>query len=119
MESRNMSDNRNGVRQLNHGNFEREVLKSPTPIVVDFYADWCGPCKAVSPIIESLSNEYDGRVNFAKVDTDLNQVLAANYDIMSIPTVIIFKDGRIVDKIIGSVPAQVYRKKIDAAVGAN
>ncbi|HEV2138817.1 MAG TPA: thioredoxin [Nitrososphaerales archaeon] len=104
---------------MNHGEFESAVLKSSTPAVVDFYADWCGPCKMVSPIIDSLSNEYDGRVNFAKVDTDLNQVLAARYDVMSIPTVIIFKDGRILDKIIGAVPAQVYRKRIDAALGAN
>ncbi len=114
-----MTENVNGIRHLNHGDFEREVLKSSTPTVVDFYADWCGPCKMVSPIIESLSNEYSGKVKFAKVDTDLNQVLAAKYDVMSIPTVIIFKDGRIVDKIIGASPAQVYRKRIDAALGAN
>ncbi len=114
-----MTENANGIRHLNHGDFEREVLKSSTPTVVDFYADWCGPCKMVSPIIESLSAEYSGRVNFAKVDTDLNQILAARYDIMSIPTVMIFKDGKIVDKVIGAVPAQVYRKRIDAALGAN
>ncbi len=114
-----MTENVNGIRHLNHGDFEREVLKSSTPTVVDFYADWCGPCKMVSPIIESLSNEYSGKVKFAKVDTDLNQILAARYDIMSIPTVMIFKDGKVVDKVIGAVPAQVYRKRIDAALGAN
>jgi thioredoxin 1 len=115
----NMTQNTNGIRHLNYEGFERAVLKSSTPTVVDFYADWCGPCKMVGPIIESLSNEYNGRVNFAKVDTDVEQLLAACYDIMSIPTVIVFKDGRIVEKIIGAVSAQVYRKSIDSALGAN
>jgi thioredoxin 1 len=72
----------------------------------------------VSPIIESLSETYAGRVNFAKVDTDANQGLAVRFEVMSIPTVMIFKEGRIVDKIIGAVPAQVYRQKIEAALGA-
>ena len=86
---------------------------------MDFYADWCGPCRMVGPVIESLSQEYEGRVTFAKVDTDANQSLAARYDVMSIPTVMIFKAGKIVDKIIGAMPAQAYRQKIDAALGAN
>jgi thioredoxin 1 len=114
-----MTDNKNGIRHLNQGDFESEVLKSATPTVVDFYADWCGPCKVVSPVLESLANEYSNKVSFAKVDTDANQSLAAEYDVMSIPTVMIFKHGRIVDKIIGAAPAQVYRKRIDAALGAN
>jgi len=109
----------NGVRHLKQEDFEREVLKSQTPTVVDFYADWCGPCRIVSPVIESLSNEYAGRVNFAKVDTDDNQVLAARYGIMSIPTVLIFRRGSIVDTIVGAAPAQTYRQRINAALGAN
>lgn len=104
---------------MNHPDFERTVLKSQSPTVVDFYADWCGPCRAVSPVIESLSQEYAGRVNFAKVDTDANQVLAQRFDIVSIPTVMIFKEGRVVDRIIGAMPAQVYKKRIDAVLGAN
>jgi len=73
----------------------------------------------VSPVIDSLSQEYAGKVNFAKVDTDANQSLAMRYDIMSIPTVMIFKAGRVIDKIIGAMPAQAYRRRIDAALEAN
>ena len=111
--------NNNGVQHVNTADFERAVLKSQTPTVVDFYADWCGPCRMVSPVIESLSQEYTGRVNFAKVDTDANQSLAMRYNIMSIPTVMIFKGGRIVDKIIGAMPAQAYRQKIDSVLEGN
>ena len=118
MGSTNMSKN-NEVQHIRQEDFERAVLKSQTPAVVDFYADWCGPCRMVGPVIESLSQEYSDRVSFAKVDTDANQSLAARYNIMSIPTVMIFKQGRIVDTIIGAAPTQVYRKKIDAALGGN
>ena len=111
--------NNNGVQHVNTADFERAVLKSQSPTVVDFYADWCGPCRMVSPVIESLSQEYTGRVNFAKVDTDANQSLAMRYNIMSIPTVMIFKGGRIVDKIIGAMPAQAYRQKIDSVLEGN
>ncbi len=109
----------NGIQQLKQGEFETNVLKSGLPTVVDFYADWCGPCRTVGPIVESLSKEYTGRVNFAKVNTDDNQALAIRYDILSIPTVMIFKNGSIVDKIIGAAPAQAYRQKIDAALRAS
>jgi thioredoxin len=105
------------VQQITQTDFERAVLKSQAPTVVDFYADWCGPCRMVSPVIESLSQEYAGKVNFAKVDTDANQGLAMRYNILSIPTVMIFKGGNIVDKIIGAVPADAYRRKINAALG--
>jgi thioredoxin 1 len=107
------------VQHLKQADFESAVLKAETPTVVDFYADWCGPCRMVSPIIESLSKEYAGKINFAKIDTDQNQRLALRYDIMSIPTVMIFKGGKAVDKIVGAVPAQVYRQRIDNALRAN
>jgi thioredoxin 1 len=109
----------NGIRYLKQTEFEREVLKAETPTVVDFFADWCGPCRMVGPIMDSLSAEYAGRVNFAKIDTDQNQGLAVRYDIMSIPTVMIFKDGKVVDKIVGAVPPQVYRRRIDDILSAN
>ncbi len=112
-----MSDN--GVQYLNQADFDRAVLKSESTTVVDFYADWCGPCRMVSPIIESLSKEYAGRVNFAKVDTDNNQRLAVRYGIMSIPTVIVFRDGQVVDRLVGVVAAQVYRRSIDKALNGN
>jgi thioredoxin 1 len=114
-----MSESRKEVQHVNDGDFDRLVLKSSTPAVVDFYADWCGPCRMVSPIIESLSKEYNGRVTFAKIDTDANQDLAARYDIMSIPTVMIFRNGQVVDKVIGAVPAQVYKQRIESALRAN
>lgn len=112
-----MSNNGKRVKQLKQQDFESAVLRSDTPTVVDFYADWCGPCRMVSPVIESLSESYEGRVNFAKVDTDANQELASRYGIMSIPTVMIFKNGRVVDKLVGAATAQVYRQRIDATLG--
>jgi thioredoxin len=98
--------------------FENEVLKSQTPAVVDFYADWCGPCRMVSPIIEQLSKEYDGRVKFAKVNTDENPDIAMKYGIMSIPTIIIFKHGQVASTVIGAGPASMYKQKIEAVLKA-
>ena len=107
------------VQHITQADFEHAVLKSQTPMLVDFYADWCGPCRMVGPVMETLSQEYTGRVSFAKVDTDANQSLAMRYNIMSIPTVMIFKGGQIVGKVIGAVPAEAYRRKIEAALGAS
>jgi thioredoxin 1 len=104
------------LMHLKEEDFDREVLQSEIPAVVDFYADWCGPCRMVSPIIDSLSNDYAGRAKFVKVNTDDNQNLAARYDIMSIPTVMVFKSGQIVGKIVGAATPQMYRKKIDSAL---
>jgi thioredoxin 1 len=104
---------------LSEGDFEREVLKSAVPTVVDFYADWCGPCRLVGPVIEGLSSEYDGKVKFVKVNTDENQGLAVKYDIMSIPTVVVFSNGRVIDRLVGASPAQVYRQRIDKALKGN
>lgn len=102
--------------RLNGKDFDREILQSTVPAVVDFYADWCGPCRMVSPVIESLSREYSGRVKFAKIDTDANQDLAERFNIMSIPTVIVFKNGQIHEQIVGAAPASHYRQKIDSAL---
>ncbi len=104
---------------VGENDFERLVLQSELVTVVDFYADWCGPCRLVGPVIEVLSSSYDGKVKFAKVDTDSNQRLATRYGIMSIPTVMIFRDGKVVDRIVGAVPAQVYRQRIDKVLKGN
>ncbi len=102
--------------RLDGKDFDREILQSTVPAVVDFYADWCGPCRMVSPVIESLSREYSGRVKFAKIDTDANQDLAERFNIMSIPTVIVFKNGKIHEQIVGAAPASQYRQKIDSVL---
>jgi thioredoxin 1 len=96
--------------------FEKEIIGSKIPAVVDFYADWCGPCRMVSPIIETLSKEYVGRVKFVKINTDENPALAEKYGIMSIPTIMVFKDGQVASRTVGAGPATMYKQKIDAAL---
>ncbi len=103
---------------INEKDFEQEVLKSDVPTVADFYADWCGPCRIVGPTIEALSREYDGKVRFVKVNVDDNQGLAIRYDVRSIPTVMIFKNGQVVERLIGAQPAQSYRQRINALIGS-
>src|SRR5258708_32939032 len=104
------------LKQLGEVDFEREVLKSEVPtVVVDFFADWCGPCRTVSPILESLSREYAGRAKFVKVDVDANERLASVYDVQSIPTVSIFRRGQVLDRVVGAAPATLYRAKLNAA----
>ncbi|HEV2390544.1 MAG TPA: thioredoxin [Nitrososphaerales archaeon] len=98
--------------------FEAEVLKSQTPAVVDFYADWCGPCRMVSPIIEQLSKEYAGKVKFVKLNTDENPDIAMKYGIMSIPTIMIFKNGQVASTVIGAGPASMYKQKIESVLKA-
>jgi thioredoxin 1 len=94
--------------------FQDEVVKSSQPVVVDFYADWCGPCKMIEPVIHKLSEEYQGRVKFVKVDTDANQELATQFGIMSIPTVMFFSKGKVEDVVIGAVPSSVLKSKVEA-----
>jgi thioredoxin len=101
---------------LTSADFDKEVIRSQTPAVVDFYADWCGPCRLVSPIIEQLSNEYAGKVKFAKLNTDENPDIAMKYGIMSIPTIMVFKNGQVASTVIGAGPASMYKQKIDAVL---
>jgi thioredoxin 1 len=105
------------IMHLNDGEFETEVLKSEVPVLVDFYADWCGPCHAIAPTIEALSNEFVGKVKFVKVDVDANQKIASRYEIMSIPTIMLFENGKLEDSIVGAYPANVYRQHIERALG--
>ncbi len=98
-------------------NFDREVLQSEVPVVVDFWAEWCVPCKMVAPIVERLAERYEGRLKVAKLDVDSNQDLAIQYQVMSIPTLLFFKDGQVADRIIGAVGEQAIMQKIEALLG--
>ena len=110
-----MSDN---VVAIQASSFQDEVVKASQPVVVDFYADWCGPCKVLEPVIHQLSKEYAGKVKFVKVDTDANQELAAQFGIMSIPTVMFFAKGKVEDIVIGAVPSAVLKSKLENLVKA-
>ena len=103
----------NKVKAVTNETFEQDVLQSNTPVLVDFYADWCGPCKVVGPVVEQLGNDYEGRVNVRKVDVDSNPELASRYGVRSIPTLILFKDGVVQDTVIGAVPRSKLVEVID------
>lgn len=105
-----------GVLHIDGSKFQDEVVRSSQPVLVDFYADWCGPCKIIEPVIAQLAKEYEGRVKFVKIDTDVNQELATQFGIMSIPTVMLFSKGKVEDMVIGAVPASVFKTKLDSLV---
>ena len=96
------------IVNLNSSNFEDEVMKSDVPVLVDFWAAWCGPCRMIAPIIDQLADEFDGKAKIAKVNVDEERELATRYRVMSIPTLIIFKDGQIVDQTMGARPNQTW-----------
>jgi thioredoxin 1 len=100
--------------EFTDSNFQAEVLESDKLSVIDFWAEWCGPCRAIGPVIEELSNEYQGKVNVGKVNVDHNPNISMNYGITSIPAILFIKGGKVVDKQIGAVPKSVLDKKIQA-----
>ena len=96
--------------------FDEEVVKSEVPVLVDFWADWCAPCKMIAPIVEDLANEYDGKVKFAKMDVDANPKVPMSFGIRGIPTLLIFKDGSPVDQVVGAVPKAVLKGRLEQAI---
>ena len=102
--------------EITDATFEEVVLKSDKPVVVDFWAAWCGPCRMVGPISDEVSDEYEGKAVVGKVDVDANQEFAAKYGVRNIPTILVFKGGEIVSRQVGVSPKQVYTDAIDAAM---
>jgi len=104
------------LKEFSEGNFEAEVLQSEQPVLVDFWAPWCGPCRMVGPIVEQLAAENAGKVQVGKVNIDDNQMLATNYQISAIPTVMVFKGGEVVERFVGVQPKNRLQQAIDQAL---
>ena len=104
--------------EVNGENWQSSVMDSDLPVMVDFWAEWCGPCKMIAPAVHDLALEYEGKMNVAKLDVDSDPDIAARYGIRSIPALIFFKDGQPVDQIVGAMPKPQMKRKIDAVLGS-
>ena len=107
------------LREVNQNSFKKDVLKSDVPVLLDFWAEWCMPCRMIAPFVEELAEEYKGKVEFAKVDVDNNTQLATELQILSIPALILFKNGREIKRIIGANPKDAIKNEIDSALQEN
>jgi len=94
------------VKETSDQNFEQDVLKAAGPVLVDFWAEWCAPCKRIAPVVDELAGEYSGQVNFVKVNIDHNPTTPGNYGVRGIPTLMLFKDGKVIDKLVGAAPKE-------------
>jgi thioredoxin 1 len=104
--------------EVNEQNFQQEVLSADKPVLVDFWAPWCGPCRMVGPVVDKIAQEYAGKVKVVKINTDESPGIAGQFNIMSIPTLMIFKNGERVDQIIGAVPEQAITAKLQPHLGS-
>ena len=105
------------VAQVSDASFEGDILKSEVPVLVDFWAPWCGPCRSVAPIVDDLANEYAGKLKVAKINVDESTEVAMRYQITSIPTFIVFKNGEVADRALGALPRSEFVKLIDRNIG--
>ena len=105
------------VLEINDGNFEQEVGKSTVPVLIDFTATWCGPCKMLAPVIEELAGEYQGRVKVGKLDIDDNQATAQKFQIRGVPTVLLFHNGKVVDQMVGVAPKSKFQNMLGRILG--
>ena len=101
------------IVQLTQENFSQEVLQSPKPVLVDFWAEWCGPCKMIAPLLDELANEYDGKVTIGKVNIDEQQNLAAEYGVRAIPTLLVFQNGEVADQLVGARSKRDLKASLD------
>ena len=101
---------------ITDGNFDAEVLKSSTPVLIDFWAQWCAPCRAIAPMVDALAKDYAGKIKVGKLDIDSNPKVPTQYDVRSIPTLLVFKDGKVVGQIVGAVPRPKVEELIKKAL---
>ncbi len=104
------------IKTLTDQNFQDEVKNSQTPVLVDFWAEWCAPCRMIAPVLDEIAEEYDGKVTIGKINVDQNRSVAAQYGVMSIPTLILFKNGEMVEQLVGAQPKENLVKVIQSAV---
>ena len=107
----------NGILEVTDANFDQDVLKSEQPVLVDFWAAWCGPCRALAPIVDELAKDYSGKIKVGKMDVDNNQATPMRYGVRGIPTLLVFKGGQVKEQIVGYVPKETIQKAIDKHVG--
>ena len=107
----------NAIMEVNVSNFDQDVLKSEKPVLIDFWAAWCGPCRALAPIVDELATAYEGKVTVAKMDVDRNTATPMRYGVRGIPTLLVFKGGQVKEQIVGYVPKEQIQKAIDKHLG--